>query len=182
MARPRPVPLPASLVVKNGSKMRARISGAMPWPVSLTAQADELAGPGLDDAAGRSRCRAATLSVSSASRPPSGMASRALRHRFISTWFIWPGSACTGQRSGDSCDLHVDARVDGPAQDAHRFLDACLQVESAPAAGWSAARSRAAGWSARRRWTPARSAVSSSSRFGWSSGRSAQRPGRGCRG
>src|SRR5687768_15863295 len=35
-ARPRPVPLPASFVVKNGSKMRARSSRGTPGPVSLT--------------------------------------------------------------------------------------------------------------------------------------------------
>ncbi len=34
---PRPVPLPTSLVVKNGSKMRACVSSSMPTPVSLTA-------------------------------------------------------------------------------------------------------------------------------------------------
>jgi hypothetical protein len=33
---PRPVPAPTPLVVKNGSKMRARLSGAMPQPVSVT--------------------------------------------------------------------------------------------------------------------------------------------------
>src|SRR6267142_1881723 len=36
MARPSPVPLPRSLVVKKGSKIRARSSGGMPLPVSLT--------------------------------------------------------------------------------------------------------------------------------------------------
>ena len=36
MASPSPVPLPGSLVVKNGSKTRAAVSGAMPQPVSLT--------------------------------------------------------------------------------------------------------------------------------------------------
>ncbi len=34
MLRPRPVPLPTSLVVKNGSKTRASTSGGMPVPVS----------------------------------------------------------------------------------------------------------------------------------------------------
>ena len=33
---PSPVPWPTGLVVKNGSKMRARISGVMPAPVSRT--------------------------------------------------------------------------------------------------------------------------------------------------
>ena len=36
VARPSPVPLPGSFVVKNGSKMRAKFSGAMPQPVSVT--------------------------------------------------------------------------------------------------------------------------------------------------
>ena len=36
-ARPRPVPLPTSLVVKKGSKMRARVAASMPAPVSDTA-------------------------------------------------------------------------------------------------------------------------------------------------
>jgi hypothetical protein len=34
--KPMPVPWPGSLVVKNGSNMRSRTSGAIPFPVSLT--------------------------------------------------------------------------------------------------------------------------------------------------
>jgi signal transduction histidine kinase len=37
MERPRPVPLPISLVVKNGSNTLSRIAAGMPAPVSLTA-------------------------------------------------------------------------------------------------------------------------------------------------
>ena len=44
-ARPKPVPSPTSLVVKNGSKMRSRTSGAMPCPVSRTVK--RMYGPGL---------------------------------------------------------------------------------------------------------------------------------------
>ena len=36
MLRPRPDPLPISLVVKKGSKAFARTSSLMPVPVSLT--------------------------------------------------------------------------------------------------------------------------------------------------
>ncbi len=36
VASPSPVPLPTSFVVKNGSKMCAQVSVAMPDPVSLT--------------------------------------------------------------------------------------------------------------------------------------------------
>jgi len=34
--RPKPVPLPGGFVVKNGSKIRWRISAGMPLPVSRT--------------------------------------------------------------------------------------------------------------------------------------------------
>ena len=37
MLSPSPVPLPTSLVVKNGSKTRSISSGGIPEPVSLTA-------------------------------------------------------------------------------------------------------------------------------------------------
>jgi hypothetical protein len=38
IGRPRPVPLPASFVVKNGWKIRGSRFGAMPQPVSATLQ------------------------------------------------------------------------------------------------------------------------------------------------
>src|SRR3546814_6053584 len=70
------------LVVKKGSKMRSAISFEIPLPVSVT-QIDRY-WPG-----GRSRSRAARSSshlfaVSIVSRPPSGIASRALIERFRS--------------------------------------------------------------------------------------------------
>ena len=37
VARPNPVPLPFSFVVKKGSKMCAKVSASIPTPVSLTA-------------------------------------------------------------------------------------------------------------------------------------------------
>ena len=63
--RPRPVPLPGALVVKNGSKTRLRVASSMPSPVSVTEsthvaarpdrrslgrhhRADDLGGPRLD--------------------------------------------------------------------------------------------------------------------------------------
>src|SRR5437867_6473843 len=36
MASPRPVPVPGSFVVKNGSNTRLRVSTSMPVPVSVT--------------------------------------------------------------------------------------------------------------------------------------------------
>ena len=68
---PRPVPLPGGLVVKKGSKIRSRVSGAMPTPVSTTSiMAWSVSGtPG---------------PAWMVRRPPSGMASRALATRFTS--------------------------------------------------------------------------------------------------
>jgi len=37
VARPNPVPLPGSFVVKNGSKMRALVCSSIPIPVSESA-------------------------------------------------------------------------------------------------------------------------------------------------
>ena len=53
MSRPRPVPLPTGLVVKNGSKIRSRCSGGMPGPLSTIRTIDVLAvaGGGHVDAA-----------------------------------------------------------------------------------------------------------------------------------
>jgi hypothetical protein len=36
IAKPRPVPLPTPLVVKKGSKIRGKISGGIPLPLSCT--------------------------------------------------------------------------------------------------------------------------------------------------
>ena len=44
VARPRPVPSPGPLVVKNGSKARSATSGAMPVPSSETRDLDAVAG------------------------------------------------------------------------------------------------------------------------------------------
>ena len=49
------MPLPFSLVVKNGSKTRARVSGSMPRPVSLTRQAHVGAGTQAGMEAGEGR-------------------------------------------------------------------------------------------------------------------------------
>ena len=45
VASPRPVPFPSSLVVKNGSNMRAWVALSMPTPVSVTVSTT--CGPGL---------------------------------------------------------------------------------------------------------------------------------------
>ena len=70
VARPRPVPGPTSLVVKNESKMRSRISSAMPGPSSETSTAR------------RRLARRLIVIV-----PLSPSASIALSSRFVQTWF-----------------------------------------------------------------------------------------------
>ena len=75
--RPSPVPLPASLVVKNGSKIRSRIVSGIPVPVSET----------LSHAA----CSSRPAAIDSA--PPSGIASIAFTARFMMTCSICPRSA-----------------------------------------------------------------------------------------
>jgi hypothetical protein len=81
MARPCPVPLPTSLVVKKGSKMRERTSGGMPLPESP-----------MEISTWSSSSRVATTI-----RPRSGvpftlspMACAALTMRFSTTWLISP--------------------------------------------------------------------------------------------
>src|SRR3546814_10683765 len=85
------------LVVKKGSKMRSAISFEIPLPVSVT-QIDRY-WPG-----GRSRSREARSSshlfaVSIVSRPPSGIASRALIERFRSALSSCAGSTLVSHRS-----------------------------------------------------------------------------------
>ena len=72
---PSPVPSPAGLVVKNGSKIRSRISGGIPTPVSRTSTT----------ARPRPSVRVLTR-ISLRSVSPSGMACAALSSRFRNTW------------------------------------------------------------------------------------------------
>jgi len=82
--RPSPVPFPASLVVKNGSKRRERVFSSIPWPVSLTARTTW--GPRAPLPLPLApNVTSATFIRSKASRPPSGMASNALRMRLMKT-------------------------------------------------------------------------------------------------
>ena len=72
-ARPRPVPRPMGLVVKNGSKMRVRFSGGIPAPVSCTSMTIT---PSLARAVTAMRFFCAA---------PSGMACAAFKTRFKMT-------------------------------------------------------------------------------------------------
>ncbi len=46
--KPRPVPLPTPLVVKNGSNTRGSVSAAMPAPVSVSSTRHEVAAQAVD--------------------------------------------------------------------------------------------------------------------------------------
>jgi len=77
--------LPTGLVVKNGSKIRARISDGTPGPVSSTSI----------------RTRPAARRERTVNCPPeSPIAWNALVIRFRSTCWIWPGSPAVYGRPG----------------------------------------------------------------------------------
>ena len=81
-----------SLVVKNGSKMRARVAASIPCPVSETDRTTY--GPGAVGASAGTSLAATTVSAVRIVRaPPLGMASRALTTRLRSTCSICPRSA-----------------------------------------------------------------------------------------
>ena len=95
VARPRPVPLPSGLVVKNGSKICACTSGDIPVPVSVTAMLDH------------EPVASAMARVLIRNSPPRGMASRALIARLRSACSTWPRSAWTGGTAGSSEVINV---------------------------------------------------------------------------
>src|ERR671922_182384 len=76
--RPSPVPLPFSLVVKKGSKIRARVFASIPIPVSLTASSTYA--PGTTGWCASAYCSLnSALSVSRSSLPPVRPAPHRLR-------------------------------------------------------------------------------------------------------
>jgi len=92
IASPSPVPLPASFVVKNGSKTRSCVFSSIPMPVSDTVRTPKE--PALRWGRHRTKSSERTAAaVSIVSRPPAGIASRALMTRFMITCSIYPGSA-----------------------------------------------------------------------------------------
>ncbi len=88
------MPRPAPFVVKNGSKIRARVGASMPTPVSRTASTAS-APAGTSGPAGRRGSSSASRVTSTTSRPPRGIASRAFTTRFRSASSTWPESAHT---------------------------------------------------------------------------------------
>ncbi len=95
MSRPRPVPTPTSLVVKNGSKARACRCSGIPGPVSAISTT--------------THPRSSTLVVSRRV-PVRPMASRALAMRFVQTWLSSPGMASMRGSSGSKSRTTVMSR------------------------------------------------------------------------
>ena len=122
------MPFPIGLVVKNGSKMCATVSASMPTPVSLTASMACCAGTSLGVVRRRSRSSSSTLPVSIVSVPPSGIASRALTARLMSTCSSWSGSASTGSSSGSSDGHELDVLTEQPAEHRRDPVDDLVQA------------------------------------------------------
>ena len=128
VASPRPVPLPSCLVVKNGSKTRARVAASIPTPVSLTESARRSAGTSLWMAAEDS-CEGQVGRLDGEAARRAGMASLALTARFMTTCSICPGSARTGQSRGAWRDTSCTSSPISAAQHALHAVDQRVQVE-----------------------------------------------------
>src|SRR5574341_215077 len=169
VASPSPVPLPTSFVVKNGSNMWAWTSGVIPAPVSLTASI--ACGPaGASGWAATKASSSSTFAVSSRSRPPCGIASRALTARLTTICSIWAGSAVTRPRSGSSA---VTSSMCSPISRWSIWTTPATTWLRSSTLGWSIClRLKASSWRVR---AAARSAVflisSTSRRSGSSAGR-----------
>ena len=126
-ANPRPVPLPTSLVVKNGSKMRDLTSADIPLPVSVNASMTWTRA-GIPD-----ECAVGFVQVgrwvSMVNDPPRGMASRALTARFMSTCPNWPGSTLTRPIAGSRDGAEHDILAEQASQHPLRVLDHDVEVE-----------------------------------------------------
>ena len=103
---PSPVPLPSSLVEKNGSVALRKVSASMPWPVSATTSRTYR--PGASSASSR----ASTASTAIVSVPPSGIASRALTTRLSTASSIWFVSSRTQRQCRRQLHPQIDPRTD----------------------------------------------------------------------
>ncbi|MNT57353.1 hypothetical protein D3C72_1947150 [compost metagenome] len=92
------MPLPTSLVVKKGSKILSMISGGIPVPLSATSTIT-MSSAGNSGRPSAAISFASTLRVLMVILPPSGMASRALTQRLMSTCSNCDRSVFTGHRS-----------------------------------------------------------------------------------
>ena len=141
MSRPSPVPCPTGLVVKNGSKMRSRISAGMPGPLSTmrtttrcrSRLARHLDPAGIGIASSALSIRFAQIWLSSPTKPRtrgrSGSTSTATATDFarafdLSTATVLPRLCAQVHRLGDRRLVHVREALDrhDEAGDPHRGL------------------------------------------------------------
>ena len=101
--RPSPVPCPAPLVVKNGSKSAGARLGVHADAGVAHGEPDVGAGLAAGDLARRASVATA---VSMVRMPPSGIASRAFSERFSSTCSIWVASARIRPTPGVRRSMH----------------------------------------------------------------------------
>ena len=106
--RPRPVPTPTSLVVKNGSKIRASTRRRDAAAVVGDVQAQVAAG-GSVLVATASGASSSTASSATSSLPSARIACTAFAHRFITTWWICVGSPSTPASPAASLRLEPHA-------------------------------------------------------------------------
>jgi len=134
--KPRPVPLPTPLVVKNGSKMRCTdFPGGMPWPVSVTVSTTSLARPPV------SLPVAARFRHLPSNTPPDAIASRALIQRFRRTRCRgWIGSAGAGHSSAATFALSSIFTRKGSPHHLDHLLDHRRQVHDRATRGEIAAK------------------------------------------
>src|SRR5262249_34183104 len=83
--RPRPVPSPTALVVKNGSNTRLRVVSSMPWPVSRTVSVVQRARSPPTSAGGVT----SLLPTVTSTTPPAGVAWMPLTTRLMITCWNW---------------------------------------------------------------------------------------------
>ena len=102
------MPLPVSLVVKNGSKILSMISFGMPVPVSRHLDRHVVGRAAAACTAAPCIRSAVTFAVRTVSLPPFGIASRAFTARFTTTCSSCDTSAFTGQRSRPCTSSSVD--------------------------------------------------------------------------
>ncbi len=110
--RPRPVPSPGPLVVKNGSKIRSRTAGSIPAPVSVT-ESSTYSPAGTPNRSPSSAPRRTGAAAMPSFPPSTRIACRAFEARFNRTWCSCAASARTthGDWSSSTTISMVAGRV-----------------------------------------------------------------------
>ena len=144
------MPLPTSLVEKNGSKIFSITSGAMPVPVSLTSISTYSPGGTPVPAEGE---RFALGDVGGADRERAAVRHGVARvHREIDDHLLeLVQVGLTGQRSRAGVELQLDVLAEQPPEQVRQLRQHVAELQHAPAAASAGARRQAAGARAPRR-------------------------------